>query len=269
VFKNGLFRVPNYAFSNKDVACCVPLPPIEAFEQVLLFYHTETAPAGGQLWLPEEESRHCLKVLRMGRGDELFLTDGRGQLTQARIADTQGKQCVLEVLQVSRPNAERSFAVHIAVSPLKNADRIEWFVEKAVEIGIEEISFIRTRHTERDFFNMERMEKKAIAAMKQSLKTTLPRLHAPTDFGRWIEQVSFDEGFICHVDSANPQTLAQSVTVGKRVCVLIGPEGDFDAAEVALAQAKGFRKVSLGKSRLRTETAALVACHTINLVNEG
>ena len=164
-------------------------------------------------------------------------------------------------------NHSKNFTIHIAISPTKNADRIEWFVEKAVEFGIDEITLLECDHTERQHINIDRLEKVAISAMKQSLKAKLPSIHSLTSFRNLTHDAKALEKYIAHVDSENPIQLKNLVARGSSYLVLIGPEGDFSREELTLAKSLGFKKISLGPSRLRTETAGLAACHILNLAN--
>ena len=161
----------------------------------------------------------------------------------------------------------KNFIIHIAISPTKNADRIEWFVEKAVELGIDEITLLECDHTERQHLKIDRLEKMAISAMKQSLKAKLPVIHPLTSFRNIVHTAGSVEKYIAHVDNENPNQLKNLIAAGSSYLVLIGPEGDFSDEELTLAENQGFKKISLGPSRLRTETAGLAACHILNLAN--
>jgi len=161
----------------------------------------------------------------------------------------------------------KNFVVHIAISPTKNADRIEWFVEKAVELGIDEITLLECDRTERQHLKVDRLEKMAISAMKQSLKARLPLIHPLTGFRDIVQTPRYAEKYIAHVDNENQNQLKNLIAAGTSYLVLIGPEGDFSDEELTLAENQGFKKISLGPSRLRTETAGLAACHILNLAN--
>ena len=213
------------------------------------------------------ESRHCVKVLRKAAGDEIHIVDGLGGLYRAKITSPDPRQCAFEVLEKSQSTG-RSYHVHIAIAPTKNIDRLEWFVEKATEIGIDEISFPICQNSERKVVKTDRLEKKAIAAMKQSLKAELPKINPVSSLGDVIQRVKADHTFIAQVDTGNPKLIDSIVTPGANSCVLIGPEGDFSKEELQLASIHGWTKVSLGPSRLRTETAGLAACHILNLINQ-
>jgi 16S rRNA (uracil1498-N3)-methyltransferase len=216
--------------------------------------------------LNEEESRHCVKVLRGRPGDSITITDGAGTFYQAVVKDANPSRCTF-VVTSQTSESKRDFRIHIAIAPAKNPDRIEWFVEKCSELGIDKITFIRTEHTEKIFLKQDRLLKVAISAMKQSLKATLPHISDVIPMTDLINQADEDQKFIAHVDETNPLHLINAARRGGSSLVLIGPEGDFSADEVSAATALGFLKVSLGKSRLRTETAGVAACHILNLVN--
>lgn len=219
--------------------------------------------------LPEEESLHCAKVLRLTEGTEITLVDGKGSFYQANIVRAHAKRCAVEILSktVEQPNIS-DYAVEIAIAPTKNIDRIEWFAEKATEIGINAITFLRCRYSERKEIKEERIQKIVVSAMKQSLKATLPRLEPMVDFAGFVARPFEGKKYIAHCYPNQPRKLfAHEALKNERVLVLIGPEGDFSEEEVALAITHGFNPISLGNSRLRTETAALAACHTVHLLN--
>ena len=230
-----------------------------------LFYQREISR--GHNHLTEEESRHCVKVLRQKLSDLIFVTDGIGNLYQARITKADLKRCEFEIVDTTHtPKPE--FHIHIAISPTKNLERIEWFVEKAVEIGIQEISFITSQNSERKVLKQDRMFRKAISAMKQSQKVYQPTINTLTSFDNFLGlNLSNHNTYIAHVDFENQHFLMQVAPPHAKYCVLIGPEGDFSENEIKLALDRGFHKVSLGNSRLRTETAGLAACHILNLIN--
>jgi len=231
-----------------------------------LFY--QSAISEGKNYLDAEESRHCIKVLRKQLGDTIHLTDGKGAFYTARIEKADHRQCSFEIIEKTI-ESEKNFHIHIAIAPTKNLDRMEWFVEKAVELGVDEISFVRCQNSERKGIKLERLQRKAISAMKQSLKATLPELQAEVSFQEFLKNMKADEKFIAYVDNENTTPHLKSVThPDKSYCILIGPEGDFSSEEIALAQQQGFQAVSLGKSRLRTETAGIAACLMLNLANE-
>jgi 16S rRNA (uracil1498-N3)-methyltransferase len=231
---------------------------------VNLFY--QPLIPNGVRYLDEEESRHCVKVLRKNQGDSIRLTDGKGLFYDAIIRKADSKQCTFDITS-DQESPKRNFSIHLAISPTKNADRLEWFVEKATEFGIDKITPIHCQHTERTYFKADRLEKVAVSAMKQSLKATLPVIQALTDFQALIKSSSEEQRFIAFVDSNNPNHLLRLASPHASYLVVIGPEGDFSSEELGLALNAGFIKVSLGDSRLRTETAGIAACHILNLVN--
>lgn len=233
-----------------------------------LFYTPDMQPSASSFFLSEEESKHCTRVLRLGKGDKVTLLDGRGGWYDAEITDPAPKKTKLAILEYRADHEKRPYQIHIAVAPTKNMDRMEWFVEKAVEVGIDEISFLQCARSERKALNLDRLQKIAISAMKQSMKAYLPKLNELTrypDFLKYVPQN--DQRFIAHlVEGQERFSLAKSVEGNGSYTILIGPEGDFSPEEVELALEAGFKPVTLGRSRLRTETAALAACHTIHVV---
>lgn len=229
-----------------------------------LFY--QPAIQQGIFHLDPTESKHCTKVLRRKAGDKISITDGEGFLYEAVITVADPAQCRFDI-QEKKADKAKSFNIHIAISPTKHPDRLEWFVEKAVELGVDKVTIMNCEHTERSHFKLDRLEKIAISAMKQSLRFTLPPIEGPLDFKAVVEDASTVSKFIAHVDVANPDHLKNVAARESNYLVLIGPEGDFSAEELRHAATKQFRKVSLGTNRLRTETAGLAACHILNLVN--
>ena len=227
---------------------------------MLLFYQSdiEKTPI-----LSEEDSRHCVKVLRKNIKDKIHVVDGVGGLFECEIVKSHEKKCEVKILSVEREFEKRNHYLHIAIAPTKNADRIEYFIEKCVEIGIDEITLIQTKHSERKNQKTERLEKIAISAMKQSLKAYLPKINELVDFEKFIKNANFEAKFIAHLtDDAKP--LKEVVADKKEVLMMIGPEGDFTKEEIGMAKQIGFQVVTLGNSRLRTETAGVVACTVVN-----
>ncbi|MBL0049858.1 MAG: 16S rRNA (uracil(1498)-N(3))-methyltransferase [Bacteroidetes bacterium] len=222
------------------------------------------------LVLSEEESKHCINVLRMKENDELILVDGIGGYYKAKITQAHSKKCEVNIVETQKDFQKRNFSLHIACAPTKSSDRFEWFLEKATEIGLDKITPLQCEHSERTVVKPERLLKVLIAAMKQSLKAYLPVLEETLSFKKLVEQTKTFEGqkFIAHCYPGEKKRLAEVYEKNKNVLVLIGPEGDFSKAEIELTLSNGFEAVSLSNSRLRTETAALVACHTVNLINE-
>jgi 16S rRNA (uracil1498-N3)-methyltransferase len=217
--------------------------------------------------LSEEESRHITKVLRLAEGDHIFLTDGCGTLCEAVILNAQGKKCLIQCGPLKHEYDKRNFHLHIAIAPTKNIDRFEWFLEKATEIGIDEITPLFCAHSERTHTKTERLQKVLVAAIKQSLKAYLPKLNEPVDFSAFIKVKTAGSRFIAYCETGNEAELQRVYQKGSDSLILIGPEGDFSPEEVGKAINQEFIPISLGKSRLRTETAGVVACHTINLLN--
>lgn len=218
--------------------------------------------------LPEEEAAHAVRVLRLQTGDEITLTDGKGNFYRAEISTATSKRCLVNVLETLPQAPLWKGHLHIAMAPTKNMDRTEWFAEKATEIGFDELTFLNCRYSERKVIKTERIHKILVSAIKQSLKARLPQLNEMTDFNQFIRQPFNGQKFIAHCYEGNKTFLKNCLQQGEDALVLIGPEGDFSEEEVREALAQGFLPISLGPSRLRTETAALVACHLMNLANQ-
>lgn len=216
--------------------------------------------------LSEEESNHCTRVLRLGKGDLLHLTNGRGTLYEATIMDEKARKLKVRINRTWTDWGKRSYRLHIGLAPTKNMSRFEWFLEKATEIGIDEITPILCEHSERRSLPKERLHKILVAALKQSQTTWLPLLHEPVSFAGFIHQSTTDLKYIAHYDERNPQLKAIYKT-GTNARILIGPEGDFSPGEIRDAQQSGYRLVNLGNSRLRTETAGIMACSVISTIN--
>ncbi len=220
-----------------------------------------------QACLSPEESLHCVKVLRLKEGQEIRLSDGRGSFYRARISKADARQCAFEVLE-TLPGASDSIGLHLAVVPTKNADRMEWLTEKLIETGIDRLSFVRSRYSERKQLKTDRLLKIAVAAMKQSERAVLPEIREMVDFVQFMRSDFEGQKFIAHCWPEKEKALiTNSYKPGKAVLVMIGPEGDFSPEEVAMAQSRGFKPISLGAIRLRTETAALFAAVAIRLSN--
>ena len=230
-----------------------------------LFYSPDIKP---DMELPQEEAGHCIRVLRMKEGDRICLTDGKGCFYDAVISAVSGKRCMVHIENTKEQAPLWNGRIHIAVAPTKLMERNEWFVEKAVEIGVDEITFLKTDHSEREVIKPERIEKIAVSAMKQSQKATLPVLNGMTTLRNLIERGFDGDKFIAHCEPGSKILLQDAVIPGHDSLVLIGPEGDFSPAEIEMALKAGFRPISLGPSRLRTETAALVAVHIMNLAGQ-
>ena len=230
-----------------------------------IFYASEISD---EMELSAEEAGHCIRVLRMTEGDRIRLTDGKGCFYDAVISSVSGKRCMVHIVGSEFQEPLWKGHLHIALAPTKLMERNEWFVEKAVEIGVDEITFLRTEHSERDVIKMERIGKIAVSAMKQSQKAKLPVLGGMTSFKSFVERTFDGDRFIAHCEPGSKVNLKDVVVPGHNTVVLIGPEGDFSPAEIDMALKAGFVPVSLGPSRLRTETAALVAVHIMNLAGQ-
>jgi 16S rRNA (uracil1498-N3)-methyltransferase len=217
--------------------------------------------------LDQEESRHCIKVLRLKTGDEIFLTDGKGNLFKCKLIEDNPKKCTVRVIDIQKEYKKPDVKIHMAVAPTKNISRFEWFLEKATEIGVDEITPIISEHSERKIIKPERLTKVITAALKQSLKAYHPILNEVQNFKKFINIDFAGEKYVGFCED-NPKLLKTVYPKGKDVLILIGPEGDFSKKEIQIAKEKGFIPISLGESRLRTETAAVVACHSINFINE-
>ncbi|MDR0371275.1 MAG: 16S rRNA (uracil(1498)-N(3))-methyltransferase [Prevotellaceae bacterium] len=220
--------------------------------------------------LSEEESAHAVKVLRVKPGDEIYLVDGKGGFFRSRITMPHQKKCEFEVIEQLENPDKRNYRIHIAIAPTKNIDRFEWFIEKAVEIGVDRITPVITRYSERKIIKPERLEKIIISASKQSLKAGFTVLDSLCGFGEFVEKCCATQQFIAHCYSGSEKKQLQSVyQKDKDAIVLIGPEGDFSNEEVETAiNQYRYLPVSLGESRLRTETAGIIACATAAFVNQ-
>ena len=220
------------------------------------------------IFLSDDEAKHAFKVLRLQSGDKVQATDGNGNWFECSILDIQKRKCVLTIESHVSEKGKRAYKLHIAVAPTKNIKRFEWFLEKATEMGIDEITPIISYHSERRVFKRERSNAIITSAVKQSLKAYHPILNEAVDFNTFIKEINGEELYIAHLIDENQQDLKNAYKPQQDVCVLIGPEGDFSGQEVEEAVAKGFKAVKMGTERLRTETAALVACGMIHFVND-
>jgi 16S rRNA (uracil1498-N3)-methyltransferase len=218
--------------------------------------------------LNQEESGHCIRVLRLHKGDKVHVMNGKGLIFEAIISVPDPKLCKIEIIKELSSRIRRPYQLSIAIAPTKNIDRFEWFLEKSTEIGIDRIIPVICQHSERKEIKNERLEKLLISAMKQSGQPLLPELSMPVSFKALVNKYFDGDKFIAHCEATDKKELKNEITPGKNVMILIGPEGDFDTSEIILAVENGFRPVSLGDSRLRTETAGIVACHTVCLVNQ-
>jgi 16S rRNA (uracil1498-N3)-methyltransferase len=217
--------------------------------------------------LNEDESLHCVKVLRHKVGDIIQVIDGKGTRAIGKIEAAHAKQCAVSLTEKEVVKQSRNYKLHIAIAPTKNIERIEWFVEKAVEIGIDEISFIKCKNSERSVIKDDRLKKVAEAAVKQSQQAFIPKMNSLVDFKEFIKTNSSDVKLIAHCEKESKQHIKQFITVNKSFTVLIGPEGDFTKDEIAHALAASYLPVALGESRLRTETAGIFACGAFASIN--
>ena len=217
--------------------------------------------------LDSGESLHCIKVLRKRRGDVIYVLDGRGSIYEAAVKEEHPKHCVLEILSVEK-EPPHNVRIHIAISPTKTGDRWEWFLEKVTEIGVDEITPVICERTERSKVNIDRAEKILVSAIKQSKSLYLPVINEPVSFPKFVRKTGINSvKFIAHCGEASTKELKDTYIGGSNMLILIGPEGDFSESEIALAKEYGYKEVSLGTNRLRTETAGIVACHTFKLLN--
>ncbi len=233
-------------------------------KEVRFFY----TPDPESLSLPDEEAAHAVRVLRLADNDEIFLMDGRGTFYQAVITEADKRHCMYRIVKKLPQKRQWNARLHIAMAPTKNIDRTEWFAEKATEIGFDELTFLDCKFSERKVIKHERIEKILVSAMKQSRKSELPTLNPMIPFEKFISLAGESQKFICHCYDEHLPLLYDSLKAGDDAVVMVGPEGDFSVDEVRSAEDAGFRSVSLGRSRLRTETAALVAVHLMHIKNE-
>ena len=220
--------------------------------------------------LSEEESKHCVRVLRMEPGDELHITDGRGNMHRCKVVDNNAKRCVVEVVETQVEYQKMDYELTVAIAPTKIIDRFEWFLEKSTEVGISEIYPIECDHSERRQLKLDREQKVVTAAVKQSLKAYHPVLHPLTSV-RDVITMPFDGAkFIAHCNSelGEREYLGRLLKKGEKTLILIGPEGDFSPEEITFALQNGFKAISLGRERLRTETAAVVATVVTSTINK-
>ncbi|RXG15892.1 16S rRNA (uracil1498-N3)-methyltransferase [Leeuwenhoekiella aestuarii] len=234
-----------------------------------LFYSPDITADAVEATFPKDESKHIVKVLRKRIGDVLNITNGNGNFFKAEISAASPSKCTVKILEVTTEKP-LPYHLHLAVAPTKLNDRFEWFLEKATEIGISEISPIICDHSERKVIKEERYERILLSAMKQSLKAFIPKLNPVVTFSEFIEsQAAFNgDRFIAHCEETNRFSLKQKLHPKQNTLILIGPEGDFSTSEIETAIQAGFAPVMLGESRLRTETAAVVATHSVAFVNE-
>ena len=232
-----------------------------------LFFTPNIDETSNNFSFDKDESRHIVKVLRKTKGDRLKITNGKGWLFEAEILQPDQKQCSVSIISKSK-QPPRSYTIHLAVAPTKMNDRFEWFSEKATEIGVDRITPILCEHSERRVIKKERYEKVIQAATKQSLHYYMPELDELTSFDDFIRSDFQGEKYIAHCEETEKKSLKTELNPNTDVCILIGPEGDFSSREINEALKIGFKPISLGSTRLRTETAAIVACHSVAFINE-
>lgn len=234
-----------------------------------LFYNPEIHGIQSEITFSREESKHIIKVLRRSIDDILHITNGRGDLFLVQITDTNPNKCIAKIISREK-RIKREYHIHLAVAPTKMNDRYEWFLEKATEIGIDEITPIICEHSERKVIKEERFDRILQSAMKQSLQAYLPKLNKAISFSDFIQKQNQNQGqlFIAHCEDTGKKLFKNEILKRKDVTLLIGPEGDFSNTEITKAIEHEYIPVSLGNTRLRTETAAIVGVHTVALINE-
>ena len=233
-----------------------------------LFYNPNIDDNTSEFVFDKNESRHIVRVLRKKEGEALFITNGLGKLFTSEILVANDKKCLVKIIKISDKKKPWRHHLHIAIAPTKLNDRFEWFLEKATEIGIDEITPIICEHSERKVVKLERMEKIVHSAAKQSLKFHFPKLNPPTTFNQFISQGFMGRLFIAHCEETQKSNLKDNLIKGENATILIGPEGDFSLNEISQSLEHKFIPVSLGESRLRTETAGIVAVHSVAFINE-
>lgn len=231
-----------------------------------LFFQQDILPP--TIYLEPDESKHLTRVLRKSVGDIVHVTDGEGNLYECRLTDANPKKSILQVISSEQVPAD-DFYIHLAVAPTKSPDRMEWMIEKITEIGFHEMTLLSTMNSERSFLKTERLQKKMISACKQSLKYHTPKINQTIDIKDFITYPEWNDfqKLIAYVDENHDHHLMDLAKPKGNYLILIGPEGDFDPKEIDHAFTHGFEPVSLGKSRLRTETAGLAAVHMLQVLN--
>ena len=233
-----------------------------------LFYNADINSKTDIFFFDREESKHIVKVMRKKAGDKLFVTNGLGQLFETEIVLGSDTKCSVKITDITT-SEKAKYHLHLVVAPTKLNDRFEWFLEKSTEIGVHEITPIICERSERKFVKNYRFDKIILSAMKQSAQTFLPKLNEPIALKDFLKKEISGQKFIAHCDDEQNVLLKNCAVPEKETTILIGPEGDFTTNEIQLASSQNYRSISLGKNRLRTETAAIVACHTIAIINEN
>lgn len=230
-------------------------------------FYTPDIENTGYYTLNEEESKHCIRVLRLKKGDPVRLIDGKGTFYEAVVFYPDPRKCSVSIEKVIRDFNKRNFYLHIAIAPTKNIDRFEWFLEKATEIGIDEVTPLICSRSERRNIKVERLEKVIVAAMKQSIIAKKTIIHDLVDFDDFVKTPIDAKKYIAHCIEGNRYNLKENYKAGENAVMLIGPEGDFSPDEIDLAVKNSFLPVTLGNNRLRTETAGIVACGIFNFIS--
>ena len=232
-----------------------------------LFYNPDIHEATSSFTFDKEESKHIVKVLRKSVGDVLHITNGLGWMFDGEITNADIKKCQANISN-AKQHPKREYKLHLAVAPTKMNDRFEWFLEKATEIGIDAITPILCDHGERKVIKLDRFEKILQSAMKQSLQCYLPTINELTPFNNFVNQDFEGQKYIAHCEDSDRNSLKSQLKPDQDIVILIGPEGDFSVKEIETALQHNFIPVTLGNTRLRTETAAIAACHSVAFVNE-
>lgn len=232
-----------------------------------LFFNPDLSESSTEITFSKDESKHIVKVLRKTIGDSLHITNGKGWLFEAKLQSGNLKTCIAEIISKTL-QPKKNYKLHLAVAPTKMNDRYEWFLEKATEIGVDVITPIICDHSERKIIKLDRFEKILQSAMKQSLNCYLPKLNEAINFKDFVQQEFNGQRFIAHCHETQRKSLKHELQAKSDVLILIGPEGDFSVKEIEMAIQNKFIPVTLGETRLRTETAAMVACHSVAFVNE-
>jgi 16S rRNA (uracil1498-N3)-methyltransferase len=233
-----------------------------------LFYNPSIDKNTHEITFDKIESRHVIKVLRKKEGDHIYLTNGKGDLFHCKISIANDKKCLISVVNIEQKKQHRKYYLHLAIAPTKNNDRLEWFLEKATEIGIDEITPIICDNSERKFIKLERLKKIIISAMKQSLKFHLPKLNEVVTLSEFLKHNQTQGKYIAHCVENEKQLMKDVLLPQESSTILIGPEGDFSFSEIEKSLQKGYTPITLGEARLRTETAALVSVMNVSFINQ-
>jgi len=233
-----------------------------------LFYNPSIDKNTHEITFDKIESRHVIKVLRKKEGDHIYLTNGKGDLFHCKISIANDKKCLISVVNIEQKKQHRKYYLHLAIAPTKNNDRLEWFLEKATEIGIDEITPIICDNSERKFIKLERLKKIIISAMKQSLKFHLPKLNEVVTLSEFLKYNQTQGKYIAHCVENEKQLMKDVLLPQESSTILIGPEGDFSFSEIEKSLQKGYTPITLGEARLRTETAALVSVMNVSFINQ-